>query len=102
MNFRYFACPTCRKYTSAGYRWAYWELEIPGIVEPNNPVDVTAVIGASKYWKPPAESNSNWLYEEIFPLVNAFLVEHCEHGIIYVESGDFFGIDDFESWSEIE
>lgn len=102
MNFRYFACPTCRKYTSAGYRWAYWELEYPGLVEPNKSVDVAAVLCASKYWNPPADSGSNWLYEEVLPLVKTFLAEHCEHGIVYGESGDFFGIDDSESWSEIE
>jgi hypothetical protein len=102
MNFRYFACPTCRKYTSAGYRWTYWELEHCGLVEPNKPVDVAAVIGASKYWHPPAGPNSSWLYEGVFPLVKTFLAEHREHGIIYVESGEFFSTDDFESWSEIE
>lgn len=102
MNFRYFACPTCRKYTSAGYRWAYWQLEHPGFVVPNKSVDLVAVIGASEYWNPPVEPDSSWLYDGVFPLVRFFLAEHREHGIVYVESGGFFGIDDFESWDEIE
>lgn len=98
MNFRYFACPICREYTSAGYRWAYWQLEHRGFVEPNKPVDLAVLLGADKYWHPPSEPDSAWLYEEIFPVVRTFLSVHQEHGIIFVESGDFFGIEDFESW----
>jgi hypothetical protein len=102
MNFRYFACPSCKKFTSAGYRWAYWHLEHPGLVEPNKPVDIRALLDASDYWQPPLESDSAWLYEEVFPLVKAFLSEHSGHRIIFVESGDFFDREDFDSWVEIE
>jgi hypothetical protein len=102
MNFRYFACPVCKKFTSAGYRWAYWCLEHPGLVEPNKPVDIGALLSASEYWQPPLDRDSTWLYEEVFPLVKAFLSEHADHRIIFVESGDFFDREDFDSWVEIE
>lgn len=102
MNSRYFACPLCKRFTSAGYRWAYWHLEHPAIVEPNKPVNVAAVLGANAYWNPPLEQQSAWLYDDVFPLVRAFLSEHGGHGIIFAESGSFFEIEDFDSWIEIE
>lgn len=102
MNFRYFACPRCRTYTSAGYRWAYWSLEEKGIVAPMQVVDLEKLLGVSDYWNPPHEPQSEWLYEQVFPLVKEFLSEHQSHGIIYVESGEFFGLEDIDSWLEIE
>lgn len=102
MNFRYFACPRCKTYTSAGYRWAYWHLEHDGLVESNKPINLSAILNASAYWNPPLEPESSWLYEEVLPLVRAFLSEHTDHEVIHVESGDFFGREDFESWVEIE
>jgi hypothetical protein len=101
MNSRYFACPKCKTYTSAGYRWAYWLLEHKGLVEPNRSVDVVAIQAAEDYWNPPCEPQSDWLYKQILPTVRAFLSEHAAHDILYVESGEFFGRDDFESWLEI-
>jgi hypothetical protein len=73
-----------------------------GLVEPNKPVNLVAVIAANEYWTPPVEPGSAWLYEGVLPLVRSFFAEHKDHGIVYVESGDFFGIDDFEPWDEIE
>ena len=102
MNFRYFACPTCKTYTNAGYRWAYWNLEHPGLVEPNMPVDVSSVLQADKYWHPPDGADSKWLYEGVLPAVKEFLSEHYDHGILFVESGDFFALEDFEAWIELE
>jgi len=102
MNFRYFACPICKIYTSAGYRWAYWHLEHPGLVVPNKEVNLAELLAANEYWHPPADPDSNWLYEEVFPLVKSFLLEHADHGIIFVDSGDLFGIEDLDSWLELE
>ena len=33
VNNRYFGCRTCKTYTDAGYRWARYQLEDPGIVQ---------------------------------------------------------------------
>ena len=101
MNFRYFACPQCKAYTSAGYRWAYWSLEHEGIVEPNRSVDVAAVQATAAYWNPPSEPESDWLYKKVLPTVRTFLSGHQAHGILYVESGEFFGREDIDSWQEI-
>jgi hypothetical protein len=102
MNDRFFACPKCKTFTSAGYRWAYWLLEHTGVVELNGLVSVAKVLNATDYWQPPLDEQSAWLNEQVFPLVRVFLSEHADHGILYVESGDFFGRMDFESWVEIE
>jgi hypothetical protein len=101
MNDRYFACPACRIYTSAGYRWAYWSLEHAGIVRPNLPIDVASVQAHSEYWHPETGPDTDWLYSGVFPLVRAFFEEHNSHGILYVESGDFYDIEDFEAWREL-
>ena len=66
------------------------------------PVDIPVVLQAHEYWHPPEEPNRTWLYEEIFPQVKKFFSEHYEHGVLFVESGDFFGIEDFESWVELD
>ena len=42
VNDRYFGCRTCKTYTDAGYRWARYQLEDPGIVQDEQPVDVEA------------------------------------------------------------
>lgn len=102
MNFRYFACRVCKTYTNAGYRWAYWHLEHPGLVRPNMLVEVPLISQANDYWHPPGGADSRWLYERVFPTVKKFLSEHCDHGIIFVESGDFFALEDFDSWVELE
>jgi hypothetical protein len=101
MNWRYFACPECRKFTSAGYRWAYWSLEHPGIVEPDHAVNTAAVNAKEEYWQPPRDRDSEWLYERIFPTVRLFFEDHEAHGIVYLESGTFFGREDFESWQQV-
>ena len=102
MNFRYFACEACKAYTDAGYRWAYWNLEHPGIVRAGAAVDVPNVLNASDYWNPPRDDESSWLYGNVFPVVRAFFSEHQGHRITYVESGSFFGLEDFDDWLEIE
>lgn len=100
MNFRYFACMDCKLYTDAGYRWAYWTLENPGIVHTDTAVDVSNVLSTSAYWNPPQDDKSSWLCETIFPLVRAFFNNHHGHKVVYVESGSLFGIDNFDEWVE--
>lgn len=43
-----------------------------------------------------------WLYGSVFPVVRAFFRAHQGHRITYVESGSFFGLEDFDDWLEIE
>lgn len=88
MNDRYFACPKCKVYVDAGYRWCYWELEHPGIVALGEPVDAEAVFTHKSYWNPPEDEGSEWLHNEIFPSVREFLSRHATHGVL------FWGIND--------
>ena len=85
MNNRYFACPSCRIYVDAGYRWAYWLLEDPGLVDLNEGVEVPAVLAHTDYWNPPAEERSQWLCERVLPAVRRFLTDHGDHGIVYID-----------------
>lgn len=103
MNNLYFACSDCKIYLDAGYRWAYWELEEPCIVERGEQVDVAAVLDAECYWNPPQEENSEWLYQEIFPVLKHFLNEHRLHKVIFGESEDFAPVesDSYFDWLQI-
>src|SRR4051812_24157981 len=85
MNERLFGCPRCRTYTDAGYRWAYWLLEEPGIVIVGKPVSVDNVNAAVDYWNPPPEEQSEWLVKQILPQVKRYLAVHRDHGIVYIE-----------------
>ena len=80
MNGRYFACRACGLCIDAGYRWAWSELEEPGIVRRREPVDVAAVERADAYWRG-AERNA-WL-AGLLPAVRAFLREHARHDPVY-------------------
>lgn len=102
MNSRYFACQDCKTYADAGYRWAYWTLEHPGIVQANAVVDVSSVLNAVAYWNPPKDDENSWLHERVFPIVRAFFSKHHAHKVTFVESGSFLGIEDFDDWLEIE
>ena len=103
MNCRYFACPACRVYLDAGYRWAYWLLEDPGLVKMNSIVDVDAVAGCAEYWNPPDGERSEWLFDRILPAVRHFLNEHRAHGIVYTEEGAICDEDSiYFNWTEIE
>ena len=84
MNDRYFGCRTCKTYTDAGYRWARYQLEDPGIVQADRPVDVAAVLSADGYWKPPAGRERDWNCDEILPRVRRFLGIHGGHDLVYL------------------
>lgn len=103
MNCRYFACPNCRVYIDAGYRWAYWTLEHPGIVIISGGVDVEAVRGCAEYWAPPVESRSPWLVDRILPRVRVFIEQHGSHGMVYVDEEVIYNEDTlYYNWKEIE
>lgn len=84
MNCLYFACPNCRLYTDAGYRWAAWELKVPGLVALGEGVDVGVVLGCESYWNPPMDESHDWLRVSIFPTVRKFLEDHRLHGVVFV------------------
>lgn len=85
MNNRYFICRKQRKYTDAGYRWAYWTLEDKGIITLGDGVDVVAVQAADEYWNPDDSENNEWLCEQILPTVKEFLEMNREDGIEYAD-----------------
>ncbi len=102
MNTPNFACPNCRVYIDAGYRWAYWLLEDPGVVIPNGGVDVEAVLAREDYWNPPEEERSEWLCERVLPAVRRFLADHRAHGIVYTDEGAIYNEDTlYYNWSEV-
>ena len=103
MNDRYFACPNCRVYIDAGYRWAYWLLEEPGHVTLNDSVDVSRLLAVDAYWNPPREEGNAWLSEEVLPRVKAFFAKHREHGIIYLEIDTIITEESlWYNWTQIE
>jgi len=78
------------KYTAAGYRWAYWQLEDKGIVILNEAIKPDAIFNADDYWSPPKDDMSEWLYKDIFPKVTDFLNDHKNCELIYVEEDKIF------------
>jgi hypothetical protein len=96
MNSRHFACRKCKTYIDAGYRWAYWQLEHPGIVAIGEPVSVEGVLSATEYWSLPAEDDSQWLVEDVLPRVRRYLSAHRDHGLLYIESDSVF-----DDWVEV-
>jgi len=103
MNNLYFACCDCQIYIDAGYRWAYWKLEEPGVVTRGKVINVDAVLAAQSYWNPPQEEKSHWLYEKVFPPLRTFLHEHTDHRIVFGEDEEFAPFDDgyFLDWMQI-
>lgn len=103
MNDLFFACTDCKIFIDAGYRWAYWEFEAVGIVQRNAQVNIDLVLAATRYWNPPKEKDSEWLYEEIFPTLEKFLFEHGNHFVIFGEEEDFNSIDseNYFDWLQI-
>jgi hypothetical protein len=100
MNNVYFACHNCKIYVDAGYRWAYWRLEEPGIVIRGRKVDAPAVLAAAAYWNPPQDESSSWLYERVLPFVRKFLEDHQSHKLVFGEETDFVRGDEFD-WMQV-
>ena len=90
----YFACTDCKVYVDAGYRWAAWWLEEPGIVKRGKLVVVDSVLSAREYWNPGNTDGAQWLYTEVLPSVRRFLDEHRFHRIVFGNTGDFLSLDD--------
>jgi len=99
----YFACTECKVYVDAGYRWAAWRLEEPGIVARGKPVSIDAVISAREYWTPFETEGASWLYTEVLPSVRRFLEEHKCHGVVYGNTSDFLtsASDGFLDWMQV-
>lgn len=89
----YFACTDCKVYVDAGYRWAAWSLEEPGIVKRGKPVSVDRVLSAREYWTPAKTDGAQWLYNEVLPSVRRFLEEHRCHRVVFGNTGDFLSLD---------
>ena len=96
----YFACPECKAYVDAGYRWCYLELQRPGIVRLGEIVDVERVRAHQPYWSPPPGEGSAWLYNEVFPSGREFFTRHREHGITFCEDNDLSD-DVFLHWLQL-
>lgn len=90
MNCIYFVCVDCNSYMDAGYRWAYWTLEHPGVVRRGEAVPVPSVLNAEEFWNPPPEERSAWLTREVLPSVRCFLEEHRDHALLFLEEDDIF------------
>ena len=93
MNNLYFACTDCKVYVDAGYRWASWWLEEPGIVKRGKPVAVGSVLSAREYWTPAKTDGAQWLYTEVLPSVRRFLEEHKNHRLVFGNTADFLASD---------
>lgn len=99
----YFACTECKVYVDAGYRWAVWRLEEPGVVARGKPVSIDAVISAREYWTPFETESAGWLYTEVLPSVRRFLDEHKCHRVVYGNTSDFLtsGSDGLLDWMQV-
>src|SRR5947209_7404288 len=103
MNCRWIGCDRCKKYVDAGYRWAYWMLEEPGIVKPGEPVDLSALLSQHEFWNPTPDEDSSWLTEQVLPTLKHFLNKHRDHGLRYVESDMVWDPEGrFADWAEDE
>jgi len=98
----YFACSDCKVYVDAGYRWASWWLEEPGVVRRGSPVSVDAVLSARNYWSPARTDSADWLYSEVLPSVRRFLEEHKSHNLLFGNTSDFLtGEADLLDWMQV-
>ena len=93
MNNLYFACTDCKVYVDAGYRWASWWLEEPGIVKRGKPVSAGSVLSAREYWTPAKTDGAQWLYTEVLPSVRRFLEGHKNHRLVFGNTADFLASD---------
>jgi hypothetical protein len=103
MNDVYFACLSCRVMTDAGYRWAYWTLEHPGVVKRGEAISAGAVFAAREYWSGVEVEESAWLRGEVLPTVRTFLEAHGAHHLTYGDHEQLTGDEPkaFLEWLEI-
>lgn len=102
MNCVYFACSRCRSYIDAGYRWAYWTLEEPGVVKQPEIVHVDRVFSTAGYWDVDESSDSARLRDGVLPKVRTFLHEHREHSVRYVDEMWIYDREEKgEEWVEV-
>lgn len=102
MNGRHFGCPECRTYVDAGYRWAYWMLEDPGVVAIGRRVDVARLLASREYWNPPPDEQSPGLADGVLPRARRYLELHRDHGVLYLEDDMIFNPDGpCHDWVEI-
>jgi hypothetical protein len=92
MNNVYFVCTECKTYVDAGYRWAYWELEMPKTVLRGAVVEVDRLLAVDSYWKPEPNEHSSWL-TSVLSHVEQFILSHKVHRIVYGDNEDFMGAD---------
>ncbi len=85
MDYRYFSCDDCRQFIESGYRWAYSRLEHPGIVSVGGVVNASEILAVADYWNPPPEDQADWLVRKTLPAVHAFLLEHAQHLLRYLD-----------------
>ena len=103
MNSRFFACADCKSYIDAGYRWAYWLLEHPGVVRLGEQFSPAVVFAASDYWQPPPEERAPWLVDHTLPAVRDFLTQHKEHTLLYLEENHLYQDDGkYAGYTQIE
>lgn len=100
---RFFACIDCKVYVDCGGRWAYWQLEEPKTLGLNQPADVEAVLAAKRYWNPPKNSESRWLYDEVLPPLRTFLQDHSSHEVVFGEKDSFAPVNDenYFAWMQV-
>ena len=101
MNDLYFACRSCKTYIDAGYRWAYWTLEHPGVVRRGEPVQIAELLNASEYWAGRTDSER---LEQILIDVRNFLTQHGTHDLVFDEEESFRPIEEtggFLDWREV-
>lgn len=91
MNNVYFACLDCKIMCEAGYRWAYWELDHPGIVTKGERIDLQQVLAATAYWNPGGRAN-DWLTETLSH-ARSFIEKHQSHALAYGEWESFHEAD---------
>ena len=103
MNNLYFACTDCKIFVDAGYRWALWFLEEPGIVKRRDRISVESVLSAGEYWNPPPSDESSWLTKEVLPSVGHFLREHRCHRVVFGNNSDFLtsGDETYFDWMQV-
>ena len=90
MNCVYFQCQDHGQYIDAGYRWAYWQLEDPGVVTLGAAIDLPSMLNAEPYWNHRedddlGEKDPGYL-DELLPRVRRFLKDHSGHRLVYVDS----------------